>query len=260
MKQQFQIFLNALRFYTRIAVPNYQKLGDVRYNDEILNRTSVYYPIIGWIVGGISAIIFYLFSFVLNPEIAILLSMIASILTTGAFHEDSFAKVCEGFGIGVTKERILAIMRESKLGTFGSVGLILIVGLKFFSLEILDNQTLIWTLVIAHSLSRFMALSFIFTLDYVPEDFINEAKPVAKKLSQNDLLTAFTLSMIPFFIYVIITKNFFLFLTFPPLILVHLYLGYFFKKWIGGFTGDCLGAVQQITEVVIYLVVVAIST
>lgn len=255
MQQQFHIFLNALMFYTRIPVPSWMK-----HEPEMLNKATIYFPIIGWIVAGISALVFYLSSLVFsNPEIPILLSMVASILTTGAFHEDGFADVCDGFGGGWKKEKILDIMKDSRVGTYGSVGLILILGLKFFSLEVLDNQTLICTLFVSHSLSRFVALSFIFTLDYVREDELSKAKPVAKKLPLNDLLTAFIFAILPLFIYVIITKNFFLFLVIPPLVILHLYFGYYFKKWIGGYTGDCLGATQQVAEVIIYLIVVAVS-
>ena len=255
MQQQFHIFLNALMFYTRIPVPSWMK-----HDAEMLNKATIYFPIIGWIVAGIAALVFYISSLVFNnPEISILLSMVASILTTGAFHEDGFADVCDGFGGGWEKEKILDIMKDSRVGTYGSVGLILMFGLKFFSLESLDNQTLICTLFIAHSLSRFVALSFIFTLNYVREDELSKAKPVAKKLPLNDLLKAFIYAILPLFMYVIITKNFFLLLIFPPLIILHLYFRHYFKKWIGGYTGDCLGATQQVAEVIIYLVVVAVS-
>lgn len=250
---QFHIFLNALMFYTRIPVPTW-----MRHDEEMLNKATIYFPVIGWIVAGISSLVFYGASSIFNPEISILLSIVASILTTGAFHEDGFADVCDGFGGGWTKEKILEIMKDSRVGTYGSVGLILILGIKFFCLEILDNQTLIWTFFIAHSISRFVALSFIFTLDYVREDALSKVKPIAKKLPIRDLSIAFCLAVIPLLMYLIITANFFLLLIIPPLILVHLYLGYYFKKWIGGYTGDCLGATQQVSEVVIYLVINAL--
>ena len=261
MQKQLHIFLNALMFYTRISVPKWIKLGNVPYNNEMLNKATIYFPVIGWIVGSICGLVFYVSSLIFstNPEIPILLSMVAGVLTTGAFHEDGFADVCDGFGGGWTKEKILEIMKDSRVGTYGSVGLILIFGLKFFSLEVFDNQTLVWTLIVAHSLSRFVALSFIFTLDYVREDALSRAKPIAKKLPLNDLLIALILAILPLFIYIIITKNFFLLLIIPPLVLLHLYLKYYFKKWIGGYTGDCLGATQQLAEVIIYLVVVAVS-
>jgi adenosylcobinamide-GDP ribazoletransferase len=180
-------------------------------------------------------------------------------LTTGAYHENGFAKVCDGFGAGWTKGQILETMRHSGVGTYGCLGLISIVGLKFFSLETLDNQTLICTIIVAHSLSRFVALSFIFTHNYVGNDELNEPKIMARKLPSDDLLTALMLAILPLFIYIIFTKNFFLLLVIPPLVLLHLYLGYYFKKWIGGYTSECLGATQQVAEVIIYLVVVAVS-
>lgn len=250
---QLHIFLNALMFYTRIPVPTWMK-----HDEEMLNKATIYFPVIGWIVAGISSLVFYGASSIFNPEISILLSIVASILTTGAFHEDGFADVCDGFGGGWTKEKILEIMKDSRVGTYGSVGLILILALKFYSLKLLDNQTLIWTLFIAHSISRFVALSFIFTLNYVREDALSKVKPIAKKLLMRDLSIAFCLAIIPLLMYLIITANFFLLLIIPPLVLVHLYLSYYFKKWIGGYTGDCLGATQQVSEIVIYLVINAL--
>jgi adenosylcobinamide-GDP ribazoletransferase len=253
VKQQFNIFLNALMFYTRIPVPAW-----MQHDEEMLNKATIYFPVIGWIVAFISSLVFYIASRFLNPDVSIILSIIASVLTTGAFHEDGFADVCDGFGGGWTKEKILEIMKDSRVGTYGSVGLILILGLKFYSLEFLDNQTFVWSLFIAHSISRFVALGFIFTLDYVREDALSKAKPIAKKLPTQDLSIAFCLAIIPLLAYLIKTQNFFLLLIIPPLVLVHLYLGYYFKKWIGGYTGDCLGATQQISEVVIYLVISAV--
>jgi adenosylcobinamide-GDP ribazoletransferase len=135
------------------------------------------------------------------------------------------------------------------------MALIFLMSIKFFSLEILDNQTLIWSIFIAHSLSRFVALSFNFTLHYIEDN-----APINTKIYQNDLLTAYIFAIFPLFLYAIITKNFFLFLIFPPLILVHLVFGYYFKKRIGGYSNELFGATQQISEVIIYLVIVAIST
>jgi adenosylcobinamide-GDP ribazoletransferase len=253
VKQQLNIFLNALMFYTRIPVPAW-----MQHDEEMLNKATIYFPVIGWVVAGISGLVFYVASRFLNPDVSIILSMVASVLTTGAFHEDGFADVCDGFGGGWTKEKILEIMKDSRVGTYGSVGLILILGLKFYSLEFLDNQTFVWSLFIAHSISRFVALSFIFTLDYVREDALSKVKPIAKKLPIQDLSIAFCLAIIPLLVYIIITANVFLLLIIPPLVLVHLYLGYYFKKWIGGYTGDCLGATQQVSEVIIYLIISAL--
>lgn len=251
---QCQIFLNTLKFYTRISVPTW-----VNIDEKIGRKVNIFLPAIGWLVGGISVAVFYISARAFNPEIAILLSIVAGALTTGMLHENGFAHTCDGLGEGKSKENRIEIMKDTKLGTFGTMGLILLLSIKFFSLEILDNQTLIWTIFIAHSLSRFVALSFNFTLDYIAED-APKNYVINSKIHQNDLLTAYIFAIFPLFLYAIITKNFFLFLVFPPLILLHLCFGYYFKKKFGGYTNECFGTTQQISELIIYLVIVAIST
>ena len=99
MKKQLHIFFTALMFYTRIPCPK-----NIDHNPEYLNKASRYFPLIGWIVGGISFGVYYLSAILFSSEIAVILSIIAGILTTGAFQEDGFAEVCDGFGGGWTKE------------------------------------------------------------------------------------------------------------------------------------------------------------
>src|SRR6187551_2582742 len=126
MKKQLHIFFTALMFYTRIPCPK-----NIDHNPDYLNKASRYFPLIGWIVGGICFGTYYLSSLVFSVEIALILSIIAGILTTGAFHEDGFADVCDGFGGGWTKEKILLIMKDSAIGAYGAIGLVLLFLLKF---------------------------------------------------------------------------------------------------------------------------------
>ena len=100
MKKELHIFFTALMFYTRIPCPK-----NINHHPDYLNKASRYFPLVGWIVGGISFLIFYMTSFLFSVEIAVLLSMITGVLVTGAFHEDGFADVCDGFGGGWTKEK-----------------------------------------------------------------------------------------------------------------------------------------------------------
>src|SRR4028118_1536958 len=130
MKKELRIFFTAMMFLTRLPVP---KLTD--HSSEYLEKSSKYFPLIGWIVGAISCGTFLAFYQFLSIEISLLASIIAGILTTGAFHEDGFADVCDAFGGGWTKEKILEIMKDSRLGTYGTVGLIAILSVKFFLLR-----------------------------------------------------------------------------------------------------------------------------
>ena len=183
-----------------------------------------------------------------------LLSIAGGVLVTGAFHEDGFADVCDGFGGGWTKEKILLIMKDSRVGTYGVVGLILILLLKFYAMDQLGSQATYpfgLMLVTAHSLSRLAATGIIFTSSYVREDAGSKVKPVAEQLSIKNFMIAIFWVMIP--LGLLGYFNYIFLLTIIPTLVITLYLRRYYNKWIGGFTGDCLGAVQQVTEVIIYL-------
>ena len=165
MKKEIRIFFTALMFFTRIPCPKW-----VDHSEEYLNKSSKYFPLIGWIVGGISALFYCLCSYILPFPIAILLSMLASIWATGAFHEDGLADVCDGFGGGWTKEKILLIMKDSRVGAFGVIGLVMVLLIKYVSLISIpvQSKTIIPLVIIsAHSLSRFFAITLA-TLPLAP--------------------------------------------------------------------------------------------
>ncbi|HXB12726.1 MAG TPA: adenosylcobinamide-GDP ribazoletransferase, partial [Bacteroidia bacterium] len=120
MKKEIRIFFTALMFFTRIPCPKW-----VDHSEEYLNRSSKYFPLMGWIVGGLSSIVFYSCSFFLPISVSVLLSMVTSIYVTGAFHEDGLADVCDGFGGGWIKDKIMDIMKDSRVGAFGVIGVVM---------------------------------------------------------------------------------------------------------------------------------------
>jgi len=148
VKEQINLFLTAVMFYSRIPVP--RSLG---FSNERLNRATRYFPLIGWIVGGIGALVFYGLNWILPVEVAVFLSMMATIFATGAFHEDGFADFCDGFGGGYTREKIFTIMKDSRIGTYGTVGLIGMLGTKFLALQSLPPLIIPLVLVAGHALS-----------------------------------------------------------------------------------------------------------
>jgi adenosylcobinamide-GDP ribazoletransferase len=104
MKKEIRIFFTAVMFLTRIRVPK-----TVDHHTYYLQQAPRYFPLVGWIVGGGSALAYFVFCRI-SPDIGLLASMITGILVTGAFHEDGFADVCDGFGGGWTRDKILQIM------------------------------------------------------------------------------------------------------------------------------------------------------
>ncbi|GAA4467191.1 adenosylcobinamide-GDP ribazoletransferase [Nibrella saemangeumensis] len=247
------LFYTALMFYTRIPVPK-----NIDHSEDMLNRATVFFPLIGWIVGAVALGTYWVGSILFPPELAILLSMVATIWTTGAFHEDGFADVCDGFGGGWTQTQILTIMKDSRLGTYGMVGLGLLLAVKFFALKaIFTTEPFDWPVVLkvlaAHSLSRLWAVTVIAGLPYAREDATSKVKPVAKGITGGQLLLTALFGLLPLLALASYTGIWLYLLFLLPLGLVRWWLIRFFRRWIGGYTGDCLGATQQLSEVVLYL-------
>jgi adenosylcobinamide-GDP ribazoletransferase len=248
MKKEVQIFLTAVMFYTRIPVP-----GWIDHSEHLLNKATKYFPLIGFIVGGFTAALFWGAHLILPASIAILISMIAGILLTGAFHEDGFADFVDAFGGGWTKEKILAIMKDSRIGVYGAIAAFLILLLKFYSLSFLPPILVVKVLLIAHVISRYAATIFIYTSRYVRENDDSKAKPVSKKMNAGEFVLATLVGIAPLFL---LPYLYWFFLIAIALCL--LWFRRYLHKWIGGYTGDCLGAIQQVAEVLVYLVIVGI--
>ena len=250
IRREIDIFLTALMFFTRIPVPSW--LG-YTYHSDYLQQSSRYFPLIGWIVGGITALGFLALDAIFPLLIAVILSMALSILLTGAFHEDGWADVCDGFGGGMDKMRVLTIMKDSRLGTYGTLGLISVLGLKTALLVELGLIGFVpLALLTAHPLSRLASTSLIYTHDYVLENEDSKAKPLATQISLKSLLVATAFGLVPLLLLTPL-----LWLSVLPVVGVTWLMARWFARRIAGYTGDCLGAVQQITELVFYLSLVA---
>ncbi|MEO1051083.1 MAG: adenosylcobinamide-GDP ribazoletransferase [Bacteroidota bacterium] len=248
MKKEIKVFFTALMFYTRIPCPSW-----VDHSEDQLNKATRYFPLMGWIVGGAAGGVFYAAQFAFPATISIIFSMVVSILITGAFHEDGFADVCDGFGGGWTKERILAIMKDSVIGAYGVAGLVIMLLTKFLILwelsKVIGSISMIYVMIAGHAISRFTATGMIFGYQYARDNDDSKAKPVAKKQPVSNFLIAAIFGILP----MIAWQNWADLLSIFPLLLLLLYLGRYFKKWIGGYTGDCLGATQQLAEITFYL-------
>ncbi|OCB77875.1 adenosylcobinamide-GDP ribazoletransferase [Flavobacterium crassostreae] len=261
MKKQVHLFFTALLFYTRIPCPK-----NIDHNPEYLNQATRYFPLIGWIVGAVAFGVFVWSNYLTTPEIAVVVSMVISVLVTGAFHEDGFADVCDGFGGGWTKEKILLIMKDSAIGAYGAIGVVLLLLLKFMALIALVKATFLLSttpylfcfgwFVTAHSLSRLAAISIIFTEEYSREDASSKSKPIAQSFTWVEVLGAFFFGLLPLLALAYLQWQVLLVLL--PVFGTRFLMARYFKKWISGYTGDCLGATQQVCEVVYYITMVVL--
>lgn len=244
MLKELKIFLTAVMFLTRIPCPQW-----VDFSDADLSHSAKYFSLIGILVGTIGGLVYYLSAQIFPQTLALLFSIITTILITGAFHEDGFADVCDAFGGGYSKENILLIMKDSRLGTFGTLGLIIILAVKYLTLLELNPVIIVYAMIAGHSISRFAAVTVLFTHIYARKnDELSKSKPVATKLSLTSLLIAAFFGIIP----ILLLGYQYLLLIIPVFIVRELTITYFNHR-INGYTGDCLGAIQQLCEVTFYL-------
>jgi len=253
LTKQIRLFLAAVQFFTRIPVPAW-----VGHSAQQLDESARYFPLVGMGVGGVAAVVLWSSALVLPLALAIVLSMLASVFITGAFHEDGLSDFVDGMGGGYTREKTLAIMKDSRVGAYGVIALVLAAIMKFEVLLALADKYSLFVLgailVVAHGISRMLAVSVMLTQRYVRDDDSARAKPVAQSLSQASFTIAALTGLVA--IALLLASGVGLFSVLGALacaLLLRVYLGRKMQKHLGGYTGDCLGAVQQITELGFYL-------
>lgn len=250
--QQIRLFFIALQFFTRVPIPRW-----VGFEAAWLQHASRYFPLVGLFVAVVVALVYGAAAWLWPAPVAVLLATAAGIYLTGAFHEDGLADMCDGFGGGYTREKIMEIMKDSRIGSYGAVALVVTLGLKITTLALLAPGQAIAALLLAHPLSRLAAVSLIRSASYARDT--GKAKPMAQEMSAGEFVIAALCALLPalalgaFHILAWLT----LAASLAASALVAGWLRALFVRRIGGYTGDCLGAVQQISEVAIYLCVLA---
>jgi adenosylcobinamide-GDP ribazoletransferase len=252
MIRELEIFLAALRYFTRLPVPSW-----VAHSEQQLERAVRYLPLVGVIVGSFGALTTVATAQALPIPLAILAGMAATLLVTGAFHEDGFADAADGFGGGCDKDQVLRIMKDSRIGSFGAIGITLMLLAKFNALAQIDAlsglRMLALALVAGHALSRFASTTLIFALRYVREDDSAKSRPLVRPLSVWGLSLAALFGAAP--CLWLGTSKVWVALGLAAVTTV-LAAIYFFRR-MGGYTGDCLGATQQAAELAFYVGLVA---
>lgn len=246
MPGEITAFCTAISYYTRIPLYDYSD-----FSPETFKKANKYFPLTGWIVGGVAASVFLLAELLFPKSIAVFFSMLSTILLTGAFHEDGLADSVDGFGGGYTREKILSIMKDSRIGTFGAIALLAVLAIKFLILYELPTLMLPVVLVAGHSISRFTAISFLATHEYSRyDDDTSRAANVVQKISPAEIITAGLFGILP-----LLWLGYKYFLVLIPLFITRQIIGDGLNRNIQGYTGDTLGAAQQISEVVFYIAI-----
>lgn len=252
LKYHLNLFLLALSFFSRLPMAK-----NIQYSPSKMRRASRYFPLVGWLLAAILAVVYSITVPLIGTAPSICLLIILSLLMTGALHEDGLADTCDGVWGGHTKERKLAIMKDSRIGTYGTCALVMALLTKFVLLSALAEQNmLILSLFIAYPLSRAMAISLVQDMQYVSNQIPSsgsKSEPLAKPLRTPTLL------------FVLISGAaacvFLPFSTAIYLLLACLLFRYWLRFWlikhIDGYTGDGLGTAQQLQELLIYLILLS---
>lgn len=247
MLQEIRLLLTAVQYFTRVPVPQW-----VGHSTAQLNGATRYFPAVGLAVGGIAAASLWALSMVFPVMLAAVMSTAIGICITGAFHEDGLADTIDGLGGGYTRERALEIMKDSRVGTFGVLALILVLGMKVFALAALPTELAVAASIAGHALSRWCAVLLVWRLPYVRLDDSTRAKPVVERIRLADVAIAGVFGIVP-----LILCGVHALAGIVAAMLTVLQLGRWYQRRLGGYTGDTLGATQQFAEVAFYLAVLA---
>jgi adenosylcobinamide-GDP ribazoletransferase len=240
---ELRLVLAAFQYFTRLPMPSW-----VGHSAAQLQGTARYFSLVGVLVGGVAALALWAGSLIFPPPLPVILSTAVTIFLTGAFHEDGLADTFDGLGGGATRERALEIMKDSRLGTFGMVALMLTLAIKVTALNALPVALVVFVVIAGHAFSRACAASLLFVSHYVGSADHSRARPVAQQLTGGELVIAATIGVAPLFwcgIHAVAGA--------ACALLVLFVLARWFIRRLGGFTGDTLGAAQQLTEIAFYL-------
>lgn len=246
--REARLVVAAAMFLTRLPLGRW-----THYSDEQLNRSSRYFSLVGAGVGVVGALVLGATALVLPLPVAVILSVVATVLATGAFHEDGLADSCDALGGGMTREDVFRILEDSRIGAFGALGLILALSLKITSLAHLPLSVLPIALVCAHAFSR-AACVLVMALGHYAKPKGGKTRPVASGVRKMDAAVAVLIGLVPF----ALAPASFLW-SVPIMLAACAALYGYFRARIGGYTGDCLGATQQVAEIAGYLTFLAVT-
>ena len=242
VSNEIDALVGAIRFFTRLPLT-----GQRGHGSASLARAMRYFPVVGLVVGGGAALTYALAALVWPKTLAVLAAIALAIYLTGALHEDGWCDMVDGFGGGASRERVLEIMRDSSVGSYGALALIVLLFGRFFALLEIEAALVAPVLIAGHAVSRLCSTWVMATLDYARPQ--GKASPFTHRLTRGELALAALPALLPS-----------LWLPRMPAVaglvlagLATLWLVRLFKRHLGGYTGDCLGATQQAAELMFYL-------
>ena len=233
----------AFVFFTRLP---FWRLKVFNVPAECYKQVVNYWPVTGWLTASVMAGVLWASAQVLPMSMAVILAIISRLLITGGLHEDGLADFFDGFGGGNTKNRTLEIMKDSHIGTYGVLALIIYFLLLYNLLYTLPLPFVCLVVLSADPLCITLFLTYARTAE------TSKTKVVYNKMSVKPFLISAIFGLLP--IFLLLDFRCWLAIIFPLVIFVILIL--LMRKKIQGYTGDCCGALFLLCEVSFYLGIV----
>ena len=237
----------ALIFFTRLPFWRVYQPPQASYKAVV-----EFWPLAGWLTGGAMAATLYFGSMVLPHAVAVIAAIAVRLLITGALHEDGLADFMDGFGGGGDRDRILAIMKDSHIGTYGVLGLIiymLLLGTVLYSMPVTVAAL---TILAADPFSKMVTSQLVSMLPYARREEEAKNKTVYRKPTLAAGLLMSLQGLLPMALMIWLTGiSWYLVVCLPVVVMYFLYL--LILRKIHGYTGDCCGAVCLLVELTVYL-------
>lgn len=243
--------LAAFIFFTRLPL---WKLAEVPA--EYFKRVVSGWAFVGWLTAGLMVAVLYAASLVMPVAVALTLAMATRLMLTGCLHEDGLADFFDGFGGGTTREQTLSIMKDSHIGSYGVIGLVFYFGLYFASLISLPTELAGCAILAGDPFSKGLAGMVINRLPYARKEAEAKNKTVYSRMTTKEYLFSIACMLIPL---CRLPKPVYLLAVLLP-VAVFLSLTSFLRRRIGGYTGDCCGALFLLSELSFYLAITIIYT
>jgi adenosylcobinamide-GDP ribazoletransferase len=238
-------FWAALQFLTVFPTPLKHEVSA-----ETSGQALPYFPLIGLILGAILLGLYYGLSLILPPAVVTALLIIALVILTGAHHIDGFIDTCDGVFAGKSKKERLAIMSDTRVGAFGIVGIVLLLLLKYASL--LSVSLILPALLLMPALSRWTMVSIIFTFPYAKKSGMGLSFKLGATWQRLAVATAIAL------ISAVVLLKWWGLALMAVLWLIAFGIAGYFRSRLGGLTGDNYGAINEISEVLVLLLIILI--
>ena len=264
MRHELRLCAVALQFLTRIPVPAHWLGGtasEPAWDAAWLNACVRYFPLVGALVGASGALVLVGAQALLPPAAAALVTVMAMIWLTGAFHEDGLADTFDALGGSVSRARALEIMKDSRIGTYGALALGTVTALRVAVLAALLAHGLLLScvaLIVAHAVSRMASLVVMVSLPYAGDAEHAKAKPLATQVPLAQLGWG---ALVLVIVLLAVAAGAAWLGPLAPngvamlgvLLGTSLLVAGLMRRWLrqrlGGYTGDTLGATQQLSEV-----------